>query len=307
MKVLFIGLGSISGRHIRNLKEILNESVIVSVLRSGKGKEISSGLKDNIDRIITDDNDLEMNYDAIFITNPTSMHYETLERYQNYSDAFFIEKPVFITGEEDISPFSDITKKYYIACPLRYSNVIQWLKYNMNFSTVYSMRVISSSYLPDWRPGMDYRNTYSAHRVMGGGVNIDLIHEWDYISYLIGFPFSVQCLIRKMSNLEIDSDDIAMYMAEYTDKVVEIHLDYFGRKTIRKIELLTENDTVVANLIEQKISWLCSGKILDLSENRDSYQKKEMSHFLDIVNGKAINDNSIEEACKVLRIARGVE
>lgn len=302
MRVLFVGLGSIARRHIKNLLKICPD-VSVSVLRRKYVEDKNETLPI---KVITEV-DVGVHYDALFITNPTSLHYQSLMKYQALSDAIFVEKPVFTTGEEDISMFSGGEKKYYVAAPLRYSNVIQWLKNNMDFSKVYSLRAISSSFLPDWRPGIDYRNVYSAHKDMGGGVSIDLIHEWDYIDYLIGFPKLVKHIISRKSNLEIDSDDVALYIADYPDKVVEVHLDYFGRKTQRKIELYTSEDTIVADLIDQKISWLCSGKVIDLSEDRDSYQIKELRHFLDIVSGKIESDNTIEEACKVLRISRGVE
>lgn len=307
MNVLFIGIGSIAKRHINNLCSIMGDRVSITVLRSGIGKPISDDIKDMINRVCTSDNELDAQYDAVFITNPTSLHYDTLEKYGSLSDAFFIEKPVFVTGEEDITEWMNADKKCYVACPLRYSNVIQWLKENHDFTKTHSMRVISSSYLPDWRPGTDYRETYSAHKDMGGGVSIDLIHEWDYISYLIGFPQKVQSIIEKKSNLEIDSDDIAVYLAEYPQMMVEVHLDYFGRVPIRRLELFTDDDTIVADLLEQRVTWLSSGRVLDLSEDRDSYQKKELQHFLDIVNGQVECDNGIEEACRVLRIARGVE
>lgn len=305
--ILTIGYGSMGRRHIRNLMALFGDKVVIDILRRKEIKAIESSDTDTRMRFLFSDIELRDHYDAVFITNPTSLHYETLKKYQPLSDAFFIEKPVFVTGEEDISSLLDTEKKYYVACPLRYSNVIQWLKNNMDFNTVHSMRVISSSYLPDWRPGTDYRETYSAHRDMGGGVSIDLIHEWDYISYLIGFPQRVQSIIGKRSNLEIDSDDVALYIAEYEDKVAEVHLDYFGRKPIRRMELFTSDDTIVADLIGQRITWLCSGKELALSEDRDSYHRKELQHFLDIIDGDICSDNGIEEACRVLRIARGVK
>ena len=71
--------------------------------------------------------------------------------------------------------------------------------------------------------------------------------------------------------------------------------------------LYTADDTIVADLIDQTITWLCSGKALDLSEDRDSYQQKELKHFVDIMYRRIESDNSIEAACKELRIARGVE
>lgn len=302
-RILVIGYGSMGRRHTKNLIELFDGNIDIDVLRR---KESMDDLKkESHIRFIYSDSEVADRYDVVFITNPTSLHYETLIKYLHLSDAFFIEKPVFVTGEEDILPYAHENKLFYVACPLRYSNVIQWLKKNIDFSVVHSMRVMSSSYLPDWRPGTDYRNTYSSHKDMGGGVSIDLIHEWDYISYLIGFPKTVKSIIERKSNLEIDSDDIAVYVAEYDNMLAEVHLDYFGRKAIRKVELFTEDDTIVADLIDQKIEWLCSGEAIDLSEDRNSYQKKELEHFIDIIEGNSSNDNGIEEACKVLRITRG--
>ena len=307
MKFCFIGLGSIAKRHIQNLKAILGDSIEIDVYRSGHGKLPNKLISSFINRVCYSEDELAEQYNAVFITNPTSLHYKTLKQFLHLSSYFFIEKPVFETGEEDITAFLKTDKIFYVACPLRYSNVIQYLKKNVDFNRVHSIRSISSSYLPDWRPGTDYRTTYSAHKNMGGGVSIDLIHEWDYIHYLIGSPKNVQSIIRKKSDLEIDSDDIAVYIAEYEDKLVELHLDYFGRSTIRRAELYMNDDTILADLIDQNISYLKSGQIIELSQERNDFQIRELEHFIEIMQGKAPCDNDLAEACKILRIARGIE
>lgn len=305
INVCFIGLGSIAERHIGNIRRIFEKDVNITVRRSGKGKSGSKVIGD-IDRIIYDDVDLEPKYDAIFITNPTFLHYETLLRYQNFSDAFFIEKPVFVTGEEDLTPFGEKAKKYYVAAPIRYTNVVQYLRKNINFQEIYSVRCICSSYLPEWRPGMDYKLSYSAHKDMGGGVSIDLIHEWDYLYYLVGMPECIQSIIRKKSALEIDSDDVAVYIAEYKDKVVELHLDYFGRHPQRKIELIGRDDTIVADILNHSVEYLLSGEKVNLPEERNDFYIREIKHFWEIIKGDRISDNGLEGACKMLRIARGI-
>ena len=305
MKFCFIGLGSIASRHICNLKSILGKDAVIDVLRSGKGRELSDDIAGMINKVCYSENELADHYDAVFITNPTSKHYDTLKAHFSRSDYFFIEKPVFETGDEDLSPFDDAKKVFYTACPLRYTNVVQYLKKNIDFDDVYSMRCISSSYLPDWRPGIDYRDTYSAHKDLGGGVSIDLIHEWDYIHYLIGSPLDVKSIIRKKSDLEIDSDDIAVYIAEYPNKIVELHLDYFGRKTVRRIELYCKNDTITADLVDQKIIYEKAGKVIDLSQERNEFQIRELRHFLDIFSGKEECDNDLVESTSILRITRG--
>ncbi len=306
-KICFVGLGSIAARHIKNLKNIFGEKVKIDVLRSGQGNALlNDDLQCMVEQIYFDYDSLPKDYDVIFITNPTRLHYKTLQKVHVNAKHFFIEKPVFETGKENISNLQ--LKKgsiYYVACPLRYTNVIQYIKKNIDFNKVYSVRCISSSYLPNWRPGMDYRNTYSAQKELGGGVSIDLIHEWDYICYLFGEPQQIKSFIDKKSKLEINSDDIAIYIAEYADKFVELHLDYFGQVSIRKMDLLTDDDSIEVDLIEQKIVYRKKNLVINLSEDRDSYQKKELLHFFDIIDEKCINDNSIECACQTLRLARG--
>ncbi|MBQ9991398.1 MAG: Gfo/Idh/MocA family oxidoreductase [Lachnospiraceae bacterium] len=306
LKVCFVGLGSIATRHIRNLKDLYCEKITIDALRSGKNIEPDNQNKMFINRIYYDYSELPDDYDVIFITNPTKLHYDTLKNCQKYGKHFFIEKPVFETGEEDLERLQCKEGSiYYVACPLRYTGVIEYLKENINFSKIHSVRCISSSYLPEWRPGTDYRTTYSAKKELGGGVAIDLIHEWDYLCYLLGQPQRVLTLMGKKSNLEINSEDIAVYVAEYPDKFVELHLDYFGRVPIRKIELYGEDDLIEADLIKQSILFRKENRCITFNHLRDTYQKKELIHFFDILDGKYSNDNTLSQACEILKIARG--
>lgn len=307
MQVCFIGLGSIAKRHITNLKDIFGTEIFIDVLRSGCGKKVDEKVASMIRYFYSAFDELPNDYDAIFITNPSSKHYETLVSAIDKSNAFFIEKPVFDDEDRNIGIFKASGKLFYVACPLRYTAVIQYAKDNIDFSKVYSMRCISSSYLPDWRTGVDYRDTYSAHKSLGGGVSIDLIHEWDYIHYLVGKPTRVKSIISKKSNLEIDSDDIAIYLAEYEDKLLELHLDYFGRKAIRKMELFCADETIVFDLIEQKITWENLGKTLQFDQDRDDFQKKELIHFFKLLKTGQDSDNTLDEACDILKIAKGKE
>lgn len=306
MKICFMGLGSIAGRHIRNLQSLFPGEHQIDVVRSGKGKPMEENLASFIHQVYDDYERIAENYDVVFITNPTRLHYETLQRMNQKGKHFFIEKPVFETGYEELNALK-LKKEsvYYVACPLRYTNVIQYLKKHVNFSSVYSMRCISSSYLPEWRPGSDYRTSYSAKKELGGGVSLDLIHEWDYVCYLIGMPQRVKSILTRKSGLEIDSDDLAVYLGEYEDKIVEMHLDYFGRAPIRKLELFGRDDTLEADLLKQCITYQKSGKTVSFWEERDSYQKKELQHFFRVIRGEDVNDNPIEQACAMLRIARG--
>lgn len=304
MNVCFVGYGSIAKRHIGNLQQLLStgpHDLRIDLLRTN-----ASECPPGIACVHTSTETLKKPYDAIFITNPTALHYKTLQSLMPYSDAFFVEKPVFDKCDYDLSFLDKQTDKvFYVACPLRYHPVIQWLKDNYDFSHALSLRCISSSYLPDWRPGIDYRQTYSAHKALGGGVSIDLIHEWDYLQYLIGPPLSVKAVIGKMSNLEIDSDDIALYLAEYGSKTVELHLDYFGRVPIRKLEIIGEEDTLVGDLVAGTLTFLREGEVMVFESERNGFQEKELLHFLRIVSKCIPNDSGIENAVRTLKLAKG--
>lgn len=309
LRVCFVGVGSIATRHIRNLTDVCaNSGILVTIdaLRSSQ-HNLCVGIAELLSDVFYDENELPGDYDVIFITNPTDFHIDTLKKVHNKAKHFFIEKP--ITSYKNLESVLGVQYReesiYYVACPLRYTNVIQYLKNNINLKEVISARCISSSYLPEWRPGIDYRDTYSAHKDLGGGVSIDLIHEWDYIQYLFGKPDSIVYVAGKKSNLEIDCEDYALYIADYKDKVVELHLDYFGRKTIREVMFVMNNDTVIGDLVHSKITFLKSGKTIDLSEERNDFQKKEIKYFLDLINENK-GKNFAFEAYNTMNYTQGV-
>ena len=303
VKICFFGMGSIGKRHLNNLIKILNKRKIefeIDVVK--RKKELDDEVKNHINNIYKI-NEFEPNfYDIVFIVNDTSAHIETLNLMKNYSNNFFIEKPLSINARKiNINDYKD--KKIYIACPMRYSNVIEYLKKEIDFSKVYSVRAICSTYLPDWRPTVDYRNNYSAKKELGGGVTLDLIHEWDYLTYLLGFPEKIFNLNKKVSHLEINSDDLSIYIAKYKDKLVELHLDYFGRIPIRKVEFFLKEGTVIGDFIKNTIT-LEDNREINLSDDVDDYIK-EMNNFLDIIFNQKNNFNNLEHAYKVLKLIKG--
>lgn len=305
LKICFVGIGSIAKRHIRNLNAVcdkLGYDVQIDAYRRNSGKV------EGISTIYTQIDDIPNNYDVIFITNPTELHMDSLKQFHEKGKNFFIEKPVVSLGQlEAAKTFQTRDDSvYYVAAPLRYNAVIEWIKQNIDPKDVISIRSISSSYLPDWRPGQDYRETYSAHKDMGGGVSIDLIHEWDYLTYLFGWPEKVSSMIGRKSSLEIDSDDYAIYIAEFANMIAELHLDYFGRKTIREIELFTKDDTILGDIANNRITKLRSNQVIDFHEKRDDYQKREIEKFLSMISGKLKIENGYNHGLKVLELTQGV-
>ena len=310
-RIAFVGLGSIATRHLKNVHTYLalqGDGCTVDLYRSSLGRPLAEELQPLVNKtyLYAVQIPADRKYDVVFVTNPTSMHYETVERFAAHTDSLFIEKPVFDSTNVDESIFKLIEgKPCYVACPLRYNPVLQYVKNNVDFDKVISARAISSSYLPDWRPGQDYRKTYSAHKDLGGGVSIDLIHEWDYLTWLFGMPTECKQMICKVSNLEIDSDDLAVYIGRNEKTSFELHLDYFGRQTLRTLDLFTDEETIHCDLIGGTVSYLKDGKTVKLESERNAFQMKEIEHFFEIINNKTDNDSTPEHAYRVLKIAKG--
>lgn len=309
-QIAFLGLGSIAKRHLKNVCDYLTtrgDSFSIDLYRSSLSRPIPEELGQWIDMSYLYCDGPQKHYDVIFVTNPTALHYDSLCRFKNHTKSFFIEKPIFDKidiADDFLSEMSGVIS--YVACPLRYNPVLQYVRNNVPFQDAIAVRAISSSYLPDWRPGQDYRKCYSAHRDLGGGVGIDLIHEWDYLTSFFGMPERVFSIQDQISDLEIDSDDIAIYIAKYHNKTIELHLDYFGRKTLRSMELFLPDETILCDIANGRVEYLNEGKTVVVNSERNSYQIAEIEHFFDIVDGKIASDSTPENAYKILKLTKGI-
>mgnify|MGYP001771925420 FL=1 len=306
--IAFVGMGSIGKRHLSNVCQLITskgDSYSIDLYRSSMSRELPKEVTALVENQYICNEPVQKKYDMVFITNPTSMHLETAVKFRSHTKALFIEKPVFdgFDVDEDIIKTLDEIPSY-VACPLRYNPVLQYVKQHIDLSKVISVRAISSSYLPDWRLGQDYRQTYSAHADLGGGVDIDLIHEWDYLTWIFGIPTQCLSFVGTFSNLEIDSNDTALYIAKNDKMTFELHLDYFGRKTQRTLDIFTHDDTIQCDLIAGTISYLKEGKTIKVNAERNAYQIAEIMHFFDIAEGRIENDSNVEHGMKVLKLTQ---
>lgn len=307
----FVGIGSIGKRHFKNICSILEQrgdSYTIDLYRSDLSRELPIDITSKVHAQYLYSQNLPKSifYDAVFVTNPTSLHLSAVLKFIDATKSFFIEKPVFNTYVIDDEIIKKLDSKIsYVACPMRFSPVLQFVKNNVNCIEAISVRAISSSYLPDWRPGQDYRTCYSAHANMGGGVDIDLIHEWDYLVSLFGMPSTCNAILQKISNLEIDSNDIALYIGRNEKTAFELHLDYFGRKPIRTLDIFLPAETIHCDILNGSVEFLLSGRKETFDNDRNVFHIAQMEHFFDIIDGKSINDSCVSHAVKILKLTKG--
>ena len=302
MDICIIGLGSIGQRHLKNIHAVTAArglDVTTDVVEPRELDYLDAPTRALVRNRFATPDELGR-YDMIFVTNPSQLHHETLLSVKDKADFFFVEKPVFTKAlsPDALAPFAD-EKRFYVACPIRHTRVYGFLAEFVPQNKIYCARAICSSYLPEWRPGTDYRRTYAAQEG-AGGVKLDLIHEFDYLFTLFGLP-ETSCLFDgQFSHLELKSVDGVSFVARYSDKTLELHLDYYGRVPRREIELFTADDVVVCDFIKAEIRFLKSGRHIDLAEERNEYCLREIGFFFDFALKGAANINAVPYANRIV-------
>ena len=245
MKVLLIGYGSIGKRHFDILSDF-DEVDSINVVT-----------KQNIDNVKTfkslkDIEDINV-YDYFIIANETSKHYEQLDYVCKYTTNknILVEKPLF----DKEYTLESCDNNVFVAYNLRFHPLLQKLKEILKDEDVYYANVLAGQYLPTWRPDQDYRESYSAKLSQGGGVLRDLSHELDYINWLFGDMTIISSINTKISDLEIESDDIFTALGK-TDKgtLINVTMDYISKMPLRKIMIHTKTKTIEANIVTNTIN-----------------------------------------------------
>jgi len=110
-------------------------------------------------------------------------------------------------------------------------------------------------YLPFWRPGTDYREGYAARQATGGGIILDSIHEFDYLTWLLGRPREVFAYASRVSSLEIDTEDNADVLLRFDyGAVANVHLDYLQRTYRRACDIIGEDGMIAWDYISQSVT-----------------------------------------------------
>ena len=125
------------------------------------------------------------------------------------------------------------------------------------------------------------------------------------MTYLFGIPDEVYSILDKVSDLEIDTEDIAIYIAKYQNMLLELHLDYFGRFPIRELMIFKKDETIIGDIYNNKIMFKNSNELIDFNEERNDYQIEELKYFFNLIINKIDNINDIDNALNVMNLTGG--
>ncbi|MBU6176801.1 MAG: Gfo/Idh/MocA family oxidoreductase [Bacteroidetes bacterium] len=249
-KFLICGLGSIGQRHVRIIRTVTNGEAEIAVYRKRKLDIVISDKLDanfgtdpvahyELKNFESMEEAFEWSPNAVFVTNPISMHVETAIAAALNGSNIFIEKPLGCS-QHGIGDLFEIIKKKNLTCMVGYQ-----LRYHPGYRKLERLlmeevlgKVISVDlHFGEWLPGMhpyeDYRESHAARSDQGGGVIFCLSHMVDIAYWLFGLPKSVYALGGHLSNLEMDVEDtvdIVLNCEKSGHKFpVHIHLDFLQK------------------------------------------------------------------------------
>ncbi len=238
LKTAIVGYGSIGKRHANVFKECGSEVSLVTSQTNVSDYKTYSNLQSCIKSEIPD---------VVVIANRTSDHHPTLKQLQElkFGGVVLIEKPLFE------SPYE--TKNFsfaqtLIAYNLRFHPGLTKLKSELKNQRVLSVIAYVGQNLQSWKPGSDYRSSYSAKKELGGGALRDLSHELDYISWMFGKPKNVTAIGGHISDLQIQSDDSwSILMTTENAAQVSVTLNYLDFAGERKLLVNTSEKSYRLN------------------------------------------------------------
>lgn len=309
-RILIAGLGSIGLRHLNNLLQLGVEDILLLRTKNEPAKDaphlpIFTKLQDA----------LNQKPDAVIVSNPTSHHLETALPAAKAGCHLFLEKPLSHTWQDVDTLLATMKQKNLIGMigfDMHFDpglqKVRQLLKDGM-IGRVTAIQAQVGQYLPDWHPWEDYRKGVSARVDTGGGAILDLIHEIDYVTWLMGEAKEVMSMNGRVSSLEIQTEDTAAILIRFTNNAIgTINLDYIQRTLSRSCRIIGEEGTITWDLMNQKVSWYLAKDKAWHEYSYDGFQRNdrflaEMKHFLDCLQGKVQPEVNLESGSWSLKIA----
>jgi len=291
-RALVIGYGSIGQRHARILGELGCKVGVVSHRRIGipnAFKDMKKALASHVP-------------DYVVIANRTSEHFRTLKKLQalQFRGVVMIDKPLFRRVER-FNPWK--FKRVVVGYNLRFHPLILKLRKLLTGKRILTAQTYAGKNLAAWRPGVDYRKSYSAFKDYGGGVLRDLSHELDYMNWILGGWKSVTAVGGHYSRLAIETDDaFCMMMKTKRCENVLVQMNYIDHAGHRAMIFNSDDITVKVDLLN---GWIeVNGKREAKKVERDDTYREEHRAVL---NKRWKELCSYEEAMDVMRLIEAAE
>ena len=224
--------------------------------------------------------------------------------------AVLCEKPLGMTYAEAM-PLKETSVRcgvpLFTAMCLRFSPTLRrFEEYLPEVGHVHSVRGECRSYLPDWHPGRDHRQGYSA-RAGEGGVILDLIHDVDLAVYLFGVPRRVYGTTANLGRLDIASEEMAEAFLEVEGGPnISLALDYLSRTSVRFIRAAGDRGDIIGDFVGMSVTLTDTGRgpeVFSTEVLPQNVYLEQMRAFIGVLEGGGSGQlASVDEGLRGLAI-----
>ena len=305
-----IGLGSIGLRHATNLQSLGINVVAFDPFLTQQDKFKAQGGQ------VASKQDVIDQSQWVVIASPSQYHKDDLKQVITAGKHAFVEKPLAhtLSGLKELAIEAEQRQIIVgMGMNIRLNPAVKMLRDKISAGQLGDVlwgRYWLSSYLPDWRPGNDYRQGYAADPKTGG-IIFDAIHGYDVMYHLLGDYAVTGAQAISSGTLDIASDDCADISCRHDNNVLTtLHMDFMSRP---KIHTITVNGTSgrtdidISNrhirIVDVKGVVIEDKSFTDTAVNDD--YKEELALFHKAVNEGAIVPCSLAEGIAVL--AKAIE
>ena len=311
-QLLIVGSGAIARRHLANVNA-MGLATGVTVLHREPGPDDVAMRKAGAEVVFRLEDALARRPASAIVATPASTHVAIASELAHEGVHLLVEKPIAVRPAD--------AADLIMAC--RTSNVVLLVGYVLRFAPVIrrvreavadgrigqlqSVRADVGQFLPDWRPGRDYRTSVTARRSLGGGALLELSHELDYVRWLVGMPSAVRAWAGRLGTLGLDVEDSADVILRFSGgPVASVHLDLLRRCPSRSGRIDGAEGSLVWDLLATEASWLRPDlgplRLTTEKDGRMDMYREELAHFADCVAGRAAPLVTGDDALETLRI-----
>lgn len=330
MKILFIGLGSIGQRHLRNIISLNKKSEIYRFSETDRQMIISDNLKKakktNIDekyriqRLKNINEIKKIKPNITFICNPSSKHMKFALIAAKNKSHIFIEKPLS-NNLRSVKNLMNIVNKNKIICfvgyNMKFNPIIIFLKKIINNNKYGNLLFIKSNFgksLNSFHPYENINKVIYSKKDLGGGVVLEISHEIDFIKWIIGEePHYINSISSTVGNNKIDVENLCFSHFAFKKKnrniFANLNLDMTQMNDERNLTLSFDKSTIKVNLTNNEI-FLFNDKNekIILSKyrkfKRNEMYISELKYFFDCIKKRKKNHiNDLKNAVSTLKIS----
>ena len=322
MKILVIGLGSMGRRRIRNLQNLGYKNIIGYDKKKSRRDE--SKQKYRLKTFEKIEDALDYNPKAMIISTPPDLHLKYANLAIKNNIDFFMELNHSSSHVKQI--INKIKGKKIIAapsCTMRYHPVVLELEKLLNkkkIGKILQIHHYNGQNLKSWHPWEDYKKFFVSKKETGGAKEL-VSFELNWLIYLFSKIKSVSANVEKISDLDVDIDDVYQIHARFKNGIVgNLIFDVIADPSFRETKLIGNKGVILCDF-KKGIIQINTGKKWKIKKIKigttapgytgntpsETVYEEEIKNFLLAVKRKRKYPFSLNQDLQILKVLDAIE